>query len=91
MEISRSLKSVQLGTVEAAPARAQMPAGKRERQPAGEPQLSLEPLQESLNALPEVDLARVQEIKQALLRGEISLDTQALAASLLSYHGGKQA
>ena len=53
--------------------------------------MSLEPLQESLNALPEVDLSRVEEIKQALRRGEIPLDAEALAASILAYHGGKQA
>ena len=91
MEISRSLKPVQLGAVETANARAQVPVGKRERQHTGEPQMSLEPLQESLNALPDVDLARVQEIKQALQRGEIPLDAEALAASILAYHGGKQA
>jgi negative regulator of flagellin synthesis FlgM len=91
MEISRSLKPVQLGAVETATVRAQVPTGKRERQQAGEAQLSLEPLQESLNALPDVDLARVQEIKQALQRGEIPLDAEALAASILAYHGGKRA
>ena len=91
MEISRFLKPVQLGAVESATARAQVPVGKRERQQVDEPQLSLEPLQESLNALPDVDLARVQEIKQALQRGEIPLDTEALAASILAYHSGTQA
>lgn len=91
MEINRSFKPVQLGAVEAATVRAQAPVGKRDRQQAGEPQLSLEPLQESLNALPEVDLSRVEEIKQALRRGEIPLDAEALAASILAYHGGKQA
>src|SRR5690606_19530889 len=91
MEISRSLKPVQLGAVETATARAQVPVGKRERHQVGEPQMSLEPLQESLNALPDVDLARVEEIKQALRRGEIPLDAEALAASILAYHGGKQA
>ncbi|KZE31749.1 FlgM family anti-sigma-28 factor [Crenobacter luteus] len=42
-----------------------------------------------LAALPEVDAARVAEIKAALGRGEIGFDAQKLAALIDAYHGGR--
>jgi negative regulator of flagellin synthesis FlgM len=91
MEISRSLKPAAITGIDGTSAqRTQAPsAGKRERHIAGAPQLSLESLQDNLRALPEVDLDKVEQIKQALQRGEISLDPEALAASMRAYHNGK--
>ena len=41
---------------------------------------------QSLGQLPEVDLNKVAEVKAALSRGEISLDGEALAHSILSFY-----
>jgi negative regulator of flagellin synthesis FlgM len=92
MEISRSLKPAAITGIDATSGQrtqAAQSAGKRERQIAGAPQLSLETLQDNLRALPEVDLDKVEQIKQALQRGEITLDPEALAASMRAYHNGK--
>lgn len=94
MEISRSLKPAVVTAIDTTGGQRTQAAlsatGKRERQIAGAPQLSLEPLQENLRGMPEVDLSRVEEIKQALQRGEIALDPEALAASMRAYHNGKE-
>lgn len=50
--------------------------------------LPLERMQQALRSMPEVDLAKVEQIRQALQRGEISLDPAQLAASILAYHRG---
>ncbi|PAU60112.1 flagellar biosynthesis anti-sigma factor FlgM [Pseudomonas indica] len=49
---------------------------------------SLEPLQDALRSLPDVDLDKVAAIKAALQRGEISSDADSLAGSMLAYHSG---
>ena len=41
-------------------------------------------------AMPEVDAARVAEIKEALQRGDISFDPQKLAQLIMRHHGGRQ-
>ncbi|OWY39980.1 flagellar biosynthesis anti-sigma factor FlgM [Xenophilus sp. AP218F] len=43
-----------------------------------------------LQALPEVDLSRVAEVKQALARGEVQFDAQRLADLVARYHGGRE-
>ena len=50
--------------------------------------LPLEQVQEALGALPEVDLDKVAAIRDALARGEVSLDPGALSRSMLDFHGG---
>lgn len=48
----------------------------------------LAPAREALAALPDVDLARVAEVKAALARGEIRMDASRLAEVIRRYHGG---
>lgn len=45
--------------------------------------------QAQLAGMPEVDLQRVQDIRQALARGEISFDPAKLAALVQRHHGGR--
>lgn len=53
--------------------------------------LPLEQMQEALRAMPEVDLDRVEAIRQALQQGDISSDPAELASSMLAYHRGTDA
>jgi len=94
MEISRYSKSVvavaeSAGTVRSGNAgqSAQQPSSKRVKADS----MPLEQMQENLRALPDVDLAKVQEIKQALQRGEIATDPAGLAAAILAFHRGSGA
>ncbi|WP_434139097.1 flagellar biosynthesis anti-sigma factor FlgM [Photobacterium leiognathi] len=43
-----------------------------------------------LSALPDVDMAKVEQIKAALNRGEISLDVDALSSAILQFHTGHE-
>lgn len=45
--------------------------------------------QEALAGMPDVDAARVAEIKDALARGDISFDPRKLAQLIERHHGGK--
>ena len=45
--------------------------------------------QGQLAAMPDVDAARVAEIKAALTRGEISFDPQKIAGLVMRHHGGR--
>lgn len=45
--------------------------------------------QQQLAALPEIDAARVAEIKDALARGEITFDPRKLAGLVVRHHGGR--
>lgn len=45
--------------------------------------------QAAVMAMPEVDDARVAEIKAALARGDISFDPQKLAQLIVRHHGGR--
>lgn len=45
--------------------------------------------QAQLAAMPEVDAARVAEIKEALARGEIGFDAQKIAGLVVRHHGGR--
>ena len=46
--------------------------------------------QAQLAAMPDVDAARVAEIKAALARGEITFDPKKLAQLVVRHHGGKE-
>ncbi|MFG6488982.1 flagellar biosynthesis anti-sigma factor FlgM [Roseateles sp. BYS78W] len=48
----------------------------------------LRPAQAELAALPEVDMDKVAELKDALARGEIQFDADRLARLVQRYHGG---
>ena len=43
----------------------------------------------ALGAMPQVDAARVAEIKAALARGEIGFDPKKLAGLIVRHHGGQ--
>ena len=45
--------------------------------------------QASLAQMPDVDAARVAEIKEALARGDISFNPQKLAQLIARHHGGQ--
>lgn len=51
---------------------------------------TLKPAQEALAALPEIDAAKVAEIKAALADGRISFDAGKLAGLIQRYHGGRE-
>ncbi|MBC9249833.1 flagellar biosynthesis anti-sigma factor FlgM [Pseudomonas alcaligenes] len=93
MEITRQFKPAFTAQTESASTTRQAPASaaaKAVSQPASEG-LPLEQLQEALGSLPEIDLSKVEAIKQALQRGEISVDVGALSRSMLAYHNGSDA
>ncbi|KJF92849.1 LfgM [Photobacterium angustum] len=46
--------------------------------------------QQPLSALPDVDMAKVEQIKSALNRGEINLDIEALSSAILQFHTGHE-
>lgn len=46
--------------------------------------------QQPLSALPDVDMAKVEQIKNALNRGEINLDIEALSSAILQFHTGHE-
>lgn len=91
MEINRPFKSTPV-TAADKPATTRETASNEARaasaRSSANSELSLGRLQEALQAMPEVDLAKVERIKQALQRGEISVDAKQLARSVLSYHRG---
>lgn len=45
--------------------------------------------QAQLAAMPDIDTARVAEIKAALERGEIAFDVQKIAGLVVRHHGGR--
>lgn len=50
---------------------------------------SVQRAQAQLAQMPEVDAARVAEIKEALARGDISFNPQKLAQLIQRHHGGQ--
>ncbi|OLQ79117.1 flagellar biosynthesis anti-sigma factor FlgM [Photobacterium proteolyticum] len=60
-----------------------------------EPQVSIDTqllskAQDSFNQLPDVDMAKVESVKQALARGELDLDISALSSALMRFHTGHE-
>ncbi|MBK1616483.1 flagellar biosynthesis anti-sigma factor FlgM [Rubrivivax gelatinosus] len=49
----------------------------------------LKPAAAALAAMPEIDEARVAELRDAIARGEIGFDAGKLAGLILRYHGGR--
>lgn len=93
MEISKPLKLLVTALPDTAPAaRNDGVRQNGEARPANRPteELPLEQLQQALRDLPDVDMERVQAIKKALLRGEISVDSAVLARAILAYHRGSE-
>lgn len=46
--------------------------------------------QAELGTLPDVDMAKVESVKQALARGELNLDIEALAGAVMRFHTGHE-
>lgn len=46
--------------------------------------------QSELSTLPDVDMAKVESVKQALARGELNLDITALAGAVMRFHTGHE-
>ena len=51
---------------------------------------ALDKAQAQLEALPDVDMAKVEQVRNALARGELSLDTKALSQAVLQFHTGHE-
>jgi len=50
----------------------------------------LQPAAEALRALPEIDHARVAELRDALAKGELPFDPARLAGLIQRFHGGSR-
>ncbi len=46
--------------------------------------------QVEMASLPDVDMAKVEAIRNSLLRGELSLDTKALTQAIMQFHTGHE-
>ncbi len=91
MEINRHLKPVPPLASDAPAAQVAKAPTPAETAPARAPRndgLPVERLQEALRSMPDVDMERIAEIRQALANGELDTSTQALAASILAFHRG---
>lgn len=51
----------------------------------------LEQLQDAMRQLPDVNMEKVLAIRQALARGELSIDSSTLAKLMTSHHRGSEA
>jgi negative regulator of flagellin synthesis FlgM len=49
----------------------------------------LQPAKAALDALPEIDAAKVAALREALARGEINFDAKRLAQLIQRFHGGR--
>ncbi len=93
MEINRYLKPGYTAKSETAPARVEgaerAKADSAAANPAAKPgEYRLEQLQEAIRSLPDIDMEKVAAIKEALQRGEINMDSAALASLVVTYHRG---
>lgn len=50
----------------------------------------LQPARQALATLPEIDQARVAELRDALAKGELPFDPARLAGLIQRFHGGSQ-
>jgi len=46
--------------------------------------------QAQMASLPDVDLAKVEQVRNALAKGELALDTKALSQAVLQFHTGHE-
>lgn len=83
-----SMTSMVPGIAPAAPVEEKAAPVATDRASAAESAL-LKPAQEALAQMPDVDAAKVAELKDALARGEIKFDAGRLAALIQRYHGGR--
>lgn len=50
----------------------------------------LEAAKAALREMPEIDEAKVAQLREALARGEVQFDAQKLARLISRYHGGRE-
>lgn len=50
---------------------------------------TLQPAMEAMRALPEIDQARIDALREALARGEVPFDADKLAGLIERFHGSK--
>lgn len=50
---------------------------------------ALQPAMQALGAMPEIDQARIDALREAIGRGEIRFDSAKLAGLITRYHGGR--
>ncbi|EGR1168173.1 TPA: flagellar biosynthesis anti-sigma factor FlgM [Vibrio parahaemolyticus] len=43
-----------------------------------------------MKSLPDVDMEKVEQVRNALARGELSLDTKALSKAIMQFHTGHE-
>ncbi|EPS4451072.1 flagellar biosynthesis anti-sigma factor FlgM [Vibrio parahaemolyticus] len=46
--------------------------------------------QAEMKSLPDVDMEKVEQVRNALTRGELSLDTKALSKAIMQFHTGHE-
>ncbi|EGQ8160587.1 flagellar biosynthesis anti-sigma factor FlgM [Vibrio parahaemolyticus] len=46
--------------------------------------------QAAMKSLPDVDMEKVEQVRNALARGELSLDTKALSKAIMQFHTGHE-
>ncbi|ELB2890220.1 flagellar biosynthesis anti-sigma factor FlgM [Vibrio parahaemolyticus] len=46
--------------------------------------------QAEMKLLPDVDMEKVEQVRNALARGELSLDTKALSKAIMQFHTGHE-
>ncbi|MFB9134733.1 flagellar biosynthesis anti-sigma factor FlgM [Vibrio sp. AK197] len=46
--------------------------------------------QAAMASLPDVDMAKVEKVKDALVKGELKLDTKALSHAIMQFHTGHE-
>ncbi|EGQ7846304.1 flagellar biosynthesis anti-sigma factor FlgM [Vibrio parahaemolyticus] len=46
--------------------------------------------QAEMKSLPDVDMEKVEQVRNALVRGELSLDTKALSKAIMQFHTGHE-
>lgn len=51
---------------------------------------AIERAQAEMEQLPDVDMEKVEQIRTALSKGELALDTKALSKAVLKFHSGHE-
>ena len=51
---------------------------------------SIDHAQTTMKSLPDIDMAKVNQIRDALAKGEINLDTKALSKAVMQFHTGHE-
>jgi negative regulator of flagellin synthesis FlgM len=86
MRVNNPTGASPLAPVRGAPAAAEA-AGAAEAAPAALQSGVLGPAMQALRDMPEIDEARVAQLREAYQRGELKFDASKLAALIQRYHG----